>query len=288
MISLSWPYGHPPGFGAWGVPTSNHNFCEQDYVITEYIAEFVNTLTNLTYVVYGIHGLRRVAPRGDGGLLSTLAFPYWALVSVGVLSGWFHSVLNYRSQMGDDLSMLLAVGAILQQVYTFNAKSRERLISTFIILASNIAIAVYHCWTDEIVMHEIAFAVQVFIVGRKTRQLIRARVKSDHAKKKLQWLASMGLGSGLFGYFLWNIDFHLCSYVTSVKRSVGLPWGLFLELHGWWHIFTGIGAYTGMALAEYLVTFEEGKEDRFEEGFVWPVHAILSNLEGKKNPEKEQ
>ena len=83
----------------------------------------------------------------------------------------------------------------------------------------------------------------------------------------------------MFGYFLWNIDFHLCSYVTAFKRSIGLPWGFLLELHGWWHILTGIGAYVGMALVEYLVTIEEGKIGRIEEGFVWPVKAVLRDLD---------
>lgn len=51
------------------------------------------------------------------------------------------------------------------------------------------------------------------------------------------------------------------------------------ELHGWWHICTGIGAYVGMALVEYLVTIEEGKTGRIEEGFVWPVKAVLQDLD---------
>jgi dihydroceramidase len=52
-------------------------------------------------VIYGIHGLRRVGPRKDGGLFSTLAFPYWGLIGVGVLSAWFHATLKYHSQMGE-------------------------------------------------------------------------------------------------------------------------------------------------------------------------------------------
>jgi dihydroceramidase len=94
--------------------------------------------------------------------------------------------------------------------------------------------------------------------------------------------AHSNLASGLFGYFLWSIDFHLCKYVTAFKRSIGLPWGFLFELHGWWHIFTGIGAYVGMALVEYLVTVEEGRTGRIEEGFVWPVKAVLSDLDDTK------
>lgn len=33
-----------------------------------------------------------------------------------------------------------------------------------------------------------------------------------------------------------------------------------------------------MTLVEYLVTVEEGKTDRVEEGFVWPVKAVLRDL----------
>jgi dihydroceramidase len=35
-----------------------------------------------------------------------------------------------------------------------------------------------------------------------------------------------------------------------------------------------------MALVEYLVTIEEGKTGRVEEGFVWPVKAVLRDLDG--------
>jgi dihydroceramidase len=34
-----------------------------------------------------------------------------------------------------------------------------------------------------------------------------------------------------------------------------------------------------MALVEYLVTIEEGKTGRVEEGFVWPVKAVLRDLD---------
>ncbi|KAF2657494.1 alkaline phytoceramidase [Lophiostoma macrostomum CBS 122681] len=281
MSFLRIPYGDSPGTGAWGTPSSNHNFCEEDYIITTYIAEFINTLTNLTYIIYGAHGIRRVAQRADGGIFSTLSFPYWGLVGVGVLSGWYHMTLNYHSQMADDLSMFLAVGTLMHQLLTFDATPSQRLNTTLLIVGTVIPVSIYHCWADEIYVHEIAFAAMVIITGRRIRQLIREKVASEASRKKLKGMANFGSGCGLFGYFLWNIDYHLCSYVTSTKRSLGLPWGFFLELHGWWHIFTGIGAYVGMALVEYLVTMEEGKPNRVEEGFVWPVRAVLRNLEGE-------
>jgi dihydroceramidase len=61
---------------------------------------------------------------------------------------------------------------------------------------------------------------------------------------------------------------------------------MLFELHGWWHILTGIGAYVGMALVDYLVTMEEGKTDIVEEGFVWPVRAVLRDLEDTETVKK--
>jgi dihydroceramidase len=45
------------------------------------------------------------------------------------------------------------------------------------------------------------------------------------------------------GFALWNVDNVYCGSITNVKRSIGLPWAFVIELHGWWHILTGIGAY---------------------------------------------
>jgi dihydroceramidase len=45
-----------------------------------------------------------------------------------------------------------------------------------------------------------------------------------------------------------------------------------------------------MALVEYLVTIEQGKTGRIEEGFVWPVKAVLRDLDAAERSDvrKEQ
>ena len=220
--------------------------------------------------------------------MSTLASPYWGLIGVGALSGWYHATLKYHSQMGDDLSMFLAVGAILHQLLCFQATPAQRRQYTFAILGTVIPISVYHVWADEIYVHELTFAVMVFLVARQLRALVKKQVADPEQRKKLGRMSRFGLVSGLFGYFLWNIDFHLCSYVTAFKHYIGLPWAFIFELHGWWHILTGIGAYVGMALVEYLVTIDESAADGLSDKFVWPVRAVLSHLNEERNGKKGQ
>lgn len=48
----------------------------------------------------------------------------------------------------------------------------------------------------------------------------------------------------VLGFGIWTIDNTFCSSLTTFKRYIGMPWSFIFELHGWWHIFTGIGAYT--------------------------------------------
>jgi dihydroceramidase len=43
-----------------------------------------------------------------------------------------------------------------------------------------------------------------------------------------------------------------------------------------------------MALTEYLVTIDEGRTDRVEEGFVWPVKAVLRDIDATGPVKKDR
>ncbi|KAJ5469926.1 hypothetical protein N7530_007283 [Penicillium desertorum] len=82
----------------WGSPNSKANYCETDYAVSRYIAEFINSLTNVVYIIYGIYGLRQLR-REDKYGDSLRALPYWGLIAVGLCSFAFHLSLKYHTQM---------------------------------------------------------------------------------------------------------------------------------------------------------------------------------------------
>jgi len=100
------------------------------------------------------------------------------------------------------------------------------------------------------------------------------------------------------GFAIWNVDNILCSSITATKRAIGMPLSFLLELHGWWHIFTGVGAYICMlfpiffsqerllivflviALVEYLTSEEAGQP--LGKSFAWPVGQIVNCSAGAK------
>lgn len=87
-------------------------------------------------------------------------------------------------------------------------------------------------------------------------------------------------GLALFAYFLWNIDVHFCATLTQWKRQIGMPWGVLLELHGWWHVMTAVAAYILMALIEFLTCPEH--DESHGVGFAWPAKAVLQEIVPKK------
>lgn len=61
--------------------------------------------------------------------------------------------------------------------------------------------------------------------------------------KDVRKLATWGAVVFISGFGIWNLDNALCGSLTRTKRTLGMPWSIVFELHGWWHTFTGVGAY---------------------------------------------
>lgn len=65
----------------------------------------------------------------------------------------------------------------------------------------------------------------------------RTRRESDRDQRILRdmWLMILyGLVMFLGGFTIWSMDTKYCSTLRLWRREIGLPWGVFLEGHGWW------------------------------------------------------
>lgn len=51
----------------------------------------------------------------------------------------------------------------------------------------------------------------------------------------LMWrMVGYGLSVFLGGFAIWQLDNVYCGTLRRWRKEVGLPWGIFLEGHGWW------------------------------------------------------
>ena len=168
--------------------------------------------------------------------------------------------------------MLIATACVLRQAMTFRRTNKYARNCDVILLLTVIPIIIYHAVTDERIIHELVFASMVALVGKRTSNLVHGNLKTKQQRRRVMRLVWLGAAAFVFGYILWQLDHMFCTQLTAIRRSLGIPWGFFFELHGWWHVMTAIGAYIFMAMVEWP-TVEKSDPDG---PFAWPVSLYLN------------
>lgn len=272
---LSIPYPSHPKPPFWGPPTAHINFCEEDYILTSYVAEFTNSLTNIFYVIYALHGLFNLRRRTWAS-----ALPLIGLAGVGVCSGAYHVTLREIPQLADDLSMIFPTAFVLLRLLTFEVqdpKAANRI--TAAVLVGLLTIYTIHLNINMPYLHALTFGIMLHFIRGKTWRLLSERVPDSRVRSRLRRAALLGGIAFVAGYLLWLIDRFACGSLTRAKRALGMPWAFVLELHAWWHIFTAIGAYVYIVLTDVLTSEDMGQFR--EDVFGWPAKQILGMYTGR-------
>ncbi|KAL3446161.1 ceramidase-domain-containing protein [Aspergillus insuetus] len=255
----------------WEAATANSNFCELDYAITRYVAEFINTLTNL---VYSKSNIRHSRPpkslqeaRGRYPAHAPILGPhsrwtvFWRIphdyevshadeyVEPNLRSHSYSVYMTNQWSTVDDLAMHFATIPVLHRVLTVNSTRRTSIISAWILACALATLLMFHMVTDELVLHAVCFGVMVTVVGARTMQLVGQRTAPGSEARRSIW-GIVRFAAFIFnlGFYLWILDQWACKPLQNARSILGLSLGFVLELHGWWHIFTAIGAYLFIAV----------------------------------------
>lgn len=277
MFPWAVPYPDDAREGFWGPVTSTIDWCEENYVVTPYVAEAMNTATNFTFVLLAGYALRN-AIRYQFEKRFVIAGCGFILVGIG--SWLFHMTLWYEFQLLDELPMIYATCIPLWSMFSYDrSRSGSTLIGLSIAAGALLLTAIY-LWQKDPTLHQAAYGLlNVFIIVKsvlQTNQFVRDPV----AKRNLRYTLALGVGEFLFGWFLWNTDVHFCQFYRGIRHAIGMPYGFFLEMHAAWHIFTCLGVYSYMQYLEYLHMFVMGVEHDFR--YVWKL-GFLPVCERKYN-----
>jgi len=272
-------YPAQPASGFWGSPSSTIDWCEENYVVTHYIAEAINTVTNAAFVYLAFYALRNCFRNKleQRFILSSCGF-----MLVGIGSWLFHMTLKYEFQLLDELPMIYATCVPLWSTFSWGrSKNTEKLIGSTIFLGALLLTAIYLRLKNPAI-HQTAYgALNVLIILKSVSQSY-VYVKDQQALKSLNKTLYIGVSEFLFGWLLWNLDIHFCDLWISLRRSVGMPLGFLIEGHGWWHLFTGFGVYSYLQYLEYLRVFQLGDEQSYEYVFKWGFFPITQLRTSKK------
>ena len=234
--------------GYWGERTATIDWCEINYEITYYIAEFWNTVSNLVMILFPIYGIYwsykhiRSAKQSKKKLQtisskftvpSTVIWCYLGLMLVGIGSWMFHMTLLYPMQLLDELPMIYASGILIYSNYDLivsnyhfssltpskNPSFLKRMLTSRKVVASFIAI---YClvvtyvyllvWKDPM-FHEVAYSLMVVAIIMENVILI----KTLKSSKRLYLVSFVYYA---FGFFLWNLDNKFCSNLKTYRSSI--------------------------------------------------------------------
>lgn len=203
-------------------------------------------------------------------------------------------------QLVDELSMIYTTCLMFWATFSFK---RSRPVQVGIgVFSTGLAVFItgYYHYLQDPSFHQNAYAILTAIVlfrsifvmevnlrpryRRKREQALNnppaaaeaaRRDARDRQILRIMWtMIPIGLGIFLGGFALWSLDNHHCQTWRAWRREIGLPWGILLEGHGWWHLMTGTGAYYYIVWGVWLRHCLNGRQDEFE--LVWP--SILSSL----------
>lgn len=164
-----------------------------------------------------------------------------ALFFVGAFSLIFHLTLKYETQVCDDLSMFWVCAALIHELYTLEMSKPAKVAFASTLTAVLGVISAYHYVLHQLWLHNLTFIVEVTAIWPRVLYLIRTRFKGE---QKRYWTGEFRTGGLCFmlGFVVWALDSAYCGALRETRKSLGIPFGFFLELHGWWHILTALGA----------------------------------------------
>lgn len=261
VLPFGIPYPPSPDVGFWGVPTATIDWCEENYVVSSYVAEMVNTVTNAAFICLAGYSLLNVIQQRHETRFVLVALGF---ITVGFGSWMFHMSLLYEYQLLDELPMIYATCVPYWIVFSYGKSAIDSAkvglqISTFAVTLS----VVYLNYRNPSI-HQTAYGILTGIVMLKSFFLVRKHVNDKAARKEMDHIMSLGLIYICIGYFLWNMDIHFCDMWRGARHAIGMPYGFVLEGHGWWHLLTGIGVYHYIVYLEYLRVFLIHKEAEYQ------------------------
>ena len=146
--------------------------------------------------------------------------------------------------------MLLLAGALLQTLYCAKQPPARVNLITAAIYSTICGMSTVYIRSGNLLVHVGMFVGMLMLIWPRTLYLILHRQDKSRLFRKAG-TACAYLG---FAFLVWNIDLESCQELRSLREALGLPWAWLLELHGWWHILTAIGAAVYMELIRDLCT----------------------------------
>mmetsp|Transcript_42258 Transcript_42258/g.111756 ORF Transcript_42258/g.111756 Transcript_42258/m.111756 type:complete len:266 (+) Transcript_42258:191-988(+) len=225
--------------GYWGPTTSTIDWCEENYLVTGYVAEFSNSTTSMFITMAGL--LPLVLHRDLWPLLEwRFLLAFLCIIVVGLGSVAFHGTLLFEHQMWDEVPMLWTVVVLVYVLLEHHQKEPRYGPGLPAALAAYAAFATYATsqqggnwqWFSFHALFGACELPCLYLVYRFFQGL-------DPGQADLRRLLKKGLFCYVFAIGVWLSDLNFCA------RLQQLPGYSYWNLHAFgWHSLTACGLYS--------------------------------------------
>jgi dihydroceramidase len=264
--------GMSTGEGYWvgrGAPSAV-DWCEPNYAVTPYVAEFWNTVTSVPLLLLGLYGLWQCA-RSSVARERRFAWSFIGLAAVGAGSVAFHGTLLRTAQALDELPMVY-LGLIGAWVVRYRGGDSDEGRSAAMLLGGYaVAFTAAYLWIAE--YFALFIATYALLVGYVVVRSVNLTwlVDSPPLMRQLLAISAGGYLGTLF--FCWVPEHVLLSCSHPLQA-----W----HLHGWWHLGAGIGTYTWFLWAIVDRRQLEGVATRLAPWLALALHEEDGSAEGPR------
>eukprot|EP01134_Creolimax_fragrantissima_P005233 CFRG5233T1 len=229
----------------WGMPTASIDWCEDNYQVSIYIAEFWNTLSSGVLSLCGLIGMYQ---SWIYGLESRFFVAYVSLFVVGLGSILFHTTLLYEYQMADELPMSWGALVWLYTVRNHHDIGEKKSVGWVPVLLFGIATTLFFYFvTQEYpAVFQIYIMAIIFYAVLSVAQVRNQLDQDSPTHHRARALFHFYVACGLCGFICWTIDRTQCLYLANLPMGIPNP-----QFHAWWHILMSINCYTGPIFVAY-------------------------------------
>ncbi|KAI8984416.1 ceramidase [Mycotypha africana] len=263
----------------WGPVTSTIDWCEENYVVSPYLAEFFNTVTNLGFVFFSLFGIYNVWKNKSS---KAYMLAYMGVIFVGFGSWCFHMTLQYEMQLLDELPMIYVASIVFWLTYLADPDCHNDTMIRIGLVIYSAVITYSYIIINNPVFHQVAYGLLVCGVVLRSIVLLK-KVPNTFVYEKprmraLLWMSALGF---IIAFILWNIDNQFCEHLKMWRSNVPFLIGSVSELHGWWHIGTALGVYYFIVFSEWVHPTLANSPKRYKLHWVGPL-CYLRIVDNKK------
>ncbi|KAG0315176.1 Alkaline ceramidase 3 [Dissophora globulifera] len=309
--------GNNDHVGYWGLPTSSIEWCEDNYVVSYYIAEFFNSFSSFAMIIlgeaacYSIDALQASMNHNAQSTTSSstsssssralvtsspslfrFKLAFRTITVVGIGSFLFHATLLHQMQMLDELPMLYSVLALFFCLIESRFGPQPAWFPA-LLTAHGIIVTALVAFTEgntQFYSFHGSFGSLEFATLYLVYRVYRAR-KQEYPDVKRTFETGIGLYALAIG--VWMTDLNFCEspvfawlpeYISSPlagwKSSQWIVKDFYM--HAWWHIFVSMGLYllsTVIMLDGLIVQGWKPKIERRAGGWL-PVVTVVGTIDG--------